>query len=71
MTAPANYLSNNKILNNRLSPILKWAGGKEQELKYIHPAMPKQFTNYYGHPSPTPKSNRHFKPQENRQYSPL
>lgn len=32
---------------NRLSPILKWAGGKEQELKYIHPAMPKQIKNYY------------------------
>ena len=47
MTAPANYLSNDKILDNRLSPILKWAGGKEQELKYIHPAMPKQFNNYY------------------------
>ena len=23
------------IKENRLSPILKWAGGKEQELKYI------------------------------------
>ena len=45
MTAPANYLSNNKILNNRLSPILKWAGGKEQELKHIHPAIPKKIDN--------------------------
>lgn len=35
------------IKTNRLSPILKWAGGKEQELKYIHPAMPKQIKNYY------------------------
>jgi DNA adenine methylase len=36
------------ILKDRLSPILKWAGGKEQELKYIHPAMPKKkFNNYY------------------------
>ncbi|MDD4855687.1 MAG: DNA adenine methylase [Sulfuricurvum sp.] len=32
---------------NRLTPILKWAGGKEQELKYIHPAMPKKIKNYY------------------------
>ncbi len=31
----------------RLSPILKWAGGKEQELKYIHPTMPKKINNYY------------------------
>ena len=41
MTAPINFLK------DRLSPILKWAGGKEQELKYIHPAMPKKFNNYY------------------------
>ncbi|MCF6172793.1 MAG: DNA adenine methylase [Campylobacteraceae bacterium] len=31
----------------RLSPILKWAGGKEQELKYIHTSMPKKIKNYY------------------------
>jgi len=31
----------------RLSPILKWAGGKEQELKYIHPNIPKKIKNYY------------------------
>jgi len=47
MTSHINYLQSNKILENRLSPILKWAGGKEQELKYIHPAMPKEFNNYY------------------------
>lgn len=35
------------IKETRLSPILKWAGGKEQELKYIHPAMPKKINNYY------------------------
>ena len=35
------------IKKTRLSPILKWAGGKEQELKYIHPAMPKNINNYY------------------------
>jgi len=46
MTAPLNYFQTN-ILRNRLSPILKWAGGKEQELKYIHPSMPKKFNNYY------------------------
>ncbi len=32
---------------DRLSPILKWAGGKEQELKYIHPQFPKKIKNYY------------------------
>jgi DNA adenine methylase len=31
----------------RLSPILKWAGGKEQELKYILPKLPESFENYY------------------------
>lgn len=31
----------------KLSPILKWAGGKEQELKYIIPNLPEKFDNYY------------------------
>lgn len=31
---------------SRLSPIIKWAGGKEQELKYIHPLIPP-FQRYY------------------------
>jgi DNA adenine methylase len=32
----------------KLEPILKWAGGKEQELKYILPNLPqKKFQNYY------------------------
>lgn len=35
------------IKETRLAPILKWAGGKEHELKYIHPAMPKKINNYY------------------------
>jgi len=30
-----------------LSPILKWAGGKEQELKYIIPNTPKDIRNYF------------------------
>jgi len=38
---------NENIKTNRLTPILKWAGGKEQELKHIHPAMPKKINNYY------------------------
>ena len=38
MTAPIIKHHNVKI--NRLSPILKWAGGKEQELKHIHPNIP-------------------------------
>ncbi|MDR2292825.1 MAG: DNA adenine methylase [Prevotellaceae bacterium] len=31
----------------KLYPILKWAGGKEQELKYIVPNLPDKFENYY------------------------
>jgi len=33
--------------NSRLSPLLKWPGGKERELANIHDAMPGSFTNYY------------------------
>ncbi len=33
--------------NRRLYPLLKWAGGKEQELKYIIPSLPEIFENYY------------------------
>lgn len=29
-----------------LSPIVKWAGGKEQELKYILPNMPSAFSRF-------------------------
>jgi DNA adenine methylase len=38
----SNYQSSKKLY-----PILKWAGGKEQELKYIIPRLPENFTNYY------------------------
>lgn len=37
----------NYIESKKLSPILKWAGGKEQELKYIIPQLPPFFNNYY------------------------
>jgi len=47
MTIAMKYFKNKNILENSLSPILKWAGGKQQELKYIHPAMPKEFNHYY------------------------
>ena len=30
-----------------LQPLIKWAGGKEQELKMIIPNIPKEFNNYY------------------------
>jgi DNA adenine methylase len=33
--------------SKKLYPILKWAGGKEQELKYIIPRLPESFKNYY------------------------
>ena len=38
---------NNYVESSRLYPILKWAGGKEQELKYIIPNLPEKFENYY------------------------
>lgn len=31
----------------RLSPLLKWAGGKEQELQHILPNLPEQFEHFY------------------------
>ncbi|MDR1022655.1 MAG: DNA adenine methylase [Prevotellaceae bacterium] len=31
----------------KLYPVLKWAGGKEQELKHIVPNLPDKFENYY------------------------
>ncbi len=38
----------NYVHTKKLSPILKWAGGKEQELKYILPNLPPtKFTDYY------------------------
>lgn len=46
MSAVINLIQTS-IKSNRLSPILKWAGGKEQELKYIHPTMPQKIRNYY------------------------
>ena len=30
-----------------LKPLIKWTGGKEQELKTIVPNIPKEFNNYY------------------------
>lgn len=30
-----------------LQPIVKWAGGKEKELKYIVPNIPRRINNYY------------------------
>ena len=45
MTAPIKQ--HKHIKDKRLSPILKWAGGKEQELKHIHPHLPKKINNYY------------------------
>jgi len=43
----ASVVQYNNVRLNRLSPILKWVGGKEKELKHIHPHMPKRITNYY------------------------
>jgi DNA adenine methylase len=35
------------IRQEKLSPLVKWAGGKTGELKYIHPNMPKKFDRYF------------------------
>jgi DNA adenine methylase len=37
----------NYVEARRLYPLLKWAGGKEQELKYIIPSLPEKFSDYY------------------------
>lgn len=34
-------------ITRSLQPILKWAGGKEKELKYIIPNIPEYIDNYY------------------------
>ncbi len=36
-----------KMKNERLPPILKWAGGKTEELHHIHANLPSTFNNYY------------------------
>src|SRR6266498_5689206 len=35
------------LRSERLSPVIKWAGGKEAELKYILPNLPDQFERYF------------------------
>ncbi|MDO4303047.1 MAG: DNA adenine methylase [Bacillota bacterium] len=35
------------VLENRLSPIIKYPGGKEKELNYILPALPSEMDRYY------------------------
>jgi len=42
----ANVLTKD-INETPLEPLLKWAGGKEKELKYILPNLPEQINDYY------------------------
>lgn len=35
------------MIENKLTPVLKWAGGKTQLLDYIRPKMPENYNNYY------------------------
>lgn len=35
------------IRPERISPVIKWAGGKESELKYILPNLPESFERYF------------------------
>lgn len=37
----------NYTKERKLDPLVKWAGGKEKELKYIIPNLPTYFENYY------------------------
>lgn len=51
---------------DKLQPLVKWAGGKEKELKYIIPNLPKWFEDYYepfvggGAVYTTIRANRYF-----------
>ena len=47
ITNTCNIEKEKAVRNDKLSPILKWAGGKEQELKHILPAMPVSFNRYF------------------------
>ena len=42
-----NLSFSNYTKERKLEPLVKWAGGKEQELKYIIPNLPNYFENYY------------------------
>lgn len=35
------------IRKEKLNPLVKWAGGKTGELKYIHPKMPEKFDRFF------------------------
>ena len=35
------------IRENKLEPLVKWAGGKTRELKHIHPSMPTNFDRFF------------------------
>lgn len=35
------------IAKQRLEPLVKWPGGKSQELKFIHPLIPKKINRYF------------------------
>lgn len=41
------HVQHKNIKHTRLSPLIKWAGGKEKELKHIHPRIPQNIKNYY------------------------
>lgn len=40
-------ITHKNIRSDRLSPVIKWAGGKEAELKYILPNLPEYFNRYF------------------------
>ena len=38
---------NGMLRRNRLAPIVKWAGGKSHELKFILPSIPSRYVTYH------------------------
>jgi len=52
-------------------PLDKFKSNYSQMTNFEEKNNGKIFDDTDGHPSPTPKSNRHFKYKEKRQYSPL
>ena len=47
MMQPSFPILKTNIRTERLSPVIKWAGGKETELKYILPNIPESIDRYF------------------------
>lgn len=54
---------------NKLSPLLKYPGGKEKELSYILPNLPINAKNYYKYPIYLTKHHKQFFNYSNQNYT--